>query len=464
VNIPAIVGGNTAYVGFTGGSGGRSSSQKVTYWTYLPGTPVAPNYPTGFDGVGMTLNSGAALNGTRLRLTDGGANEGRSAFYTTPVNVQQFSTSFDFQLTNPNADGFTFTIQGVSPTAVGSPGGYLGYGYLHQSLAVKFDLFSNGGEGNNSTGMYTNGAIPTLPAKDLTPTGINLHSGDLFNAQLAYDGTTLTVVLIDTVTKAIATQTYAVNIPAMVGGATAYVGFTGGSGGITATQDILDWTYSTTYSAPVLEVSTTTPSYPNGFTAVGLSLNGGAALNGTKLRITDGGPAEARSAFFTAPVNIQKFTNNFTFQITDPMADGFTFAIQGVGPTALGYGGGNLGYGHLSNSVAVKFDLFSNAGEGIDSTGFYLGGASPTIPATDLSATGINLHSGDTFSASMTYDGTTLTVIITDMVTKASATQTYTVNIPGDVGSPVAYVGFTGGSGTGSAVQDILTWSYLGGS
>ena len=49
--------------------------------------------------------------------------------------------------------------------------------------------------------------------------------------QLTYNGATLTVVITDTVTNATATQTYTVNIPAIVGGETAYVGFTGGSGG-----------------------------------------------------------------------------------------------------------------------------------------------------------------------------------------------------------------------------------------
>jgi len=34
-----------------------------------------------------------------------------------------------------------------------------------------------------------------------------------------------------------------VNIPGTVGGNTAYVGFTGGSGGATATQEILSWNY-----------------------------------------------------------------------------------------------------------------------------------------------------------------------------------------------------------------------------
>jgi len=36
-----------------------------------------------------------------------------------------------------------------------------------------------------------------------------------------------------------------VNIPAAVGGNTALVGFTGGTGGLTATQEIISWTYGT---------------------------------------------------------------------------------------------------------------------------------------------------------------------------------------------------------------------------
>ena len=99
-----------------------------------------------------------------------------------------------------------------------------------ESVAIKFDLYSNAGEGPDSTGLYINGATPTVPAIDLSATGINLHSGHIFNVQLAYNGTTLTEVIIDTVTLASVTETYTVNIPAVVGGAAAYVGFTGGTG------------------------------------------------------------------------------------------------------------------------------------------------------------------------------------------------------------------------------------------
>ena len=63
----------------------------------------------------------------------------------------------------------------------------------------------------------------------------------------------------------------------------------------------------------------------------------------------------------------------FKYQILAPTA--FTFAIQGSAPTALGGLGGALGYAGMTNSVAVKFDIYDNAGEGTNSTGLYLNGA-----------------------------------------------------------------------------------------
>jgi hypothetical protein len=70
----------------------------------------AQNYANGFTASGLTLNGGALIKGTRLHLTDGGGGEARSAFFNTEVNVQSFTNDFSFQLTNANADGFTFTI------------------------------------------------------------------------------------------------------------------------------------------------------------------------------------------------------------------------------------------------------------------------------------------------------------------------------------------------------------------
>jgi hypothetical protein len=114
---------------------------------------------------------------------------------------------------------------------------------------VKFDLYSNAGEGNDSTGLYSNGAAPTVSSVNLTGTGIDLHSGHVFNVAMSYNGSTLGVTITDTSTGGSATQSYTVNIPSLVGGNTAYLGFTGGTGGHTATQNILGWTFNPAYPA-----------------------------------------------------------------------------------------------------------------------------------------------------------------------------------------------------------------------
>ena len=121
--------------------------------------------------------------------------------------------------------------------------------------------------------MYINGAVPTnVGSIDLASTGINLHSGDIFNVAMTYDGTTLSVTITDTVTKAQATQHYTVSI-----GPSAYVGFTAGTGGDSATQEILNWTFTSgnNQSAPTvvgvyLAASSWDPSYFQYLDSIGL--------------------------------------------------------------------------------------------------------------------------------------------------------------------------------------------------
>src|SRR5262249_9703976 len=114
----------------------------------------------------------------------------------------------------------------------------------------------------------------------------------------------------------------------------------------------------------------------------------------------------------------------------------------------------------IGKSVAVKFDIYNNQGEGSNSTGIYTNGASPTIPFVDLSSTGINLQSGDTFAVHMVYDGSTLTMVLTDGVTNASYTTSWSVTIPQVIGSNLAYIGFTGGTGGLTSSQKIETWTF----
>jgi peroxidase len=413
---------------------------------------------------GLQLNGSAKVNGSVLQLTDGGNNEAGSAFTTGVVSVAKFSTDFSFQLVNPNADGITFTLQGQGATALGSSGGGLGYGtdgvnpgpVITPSVAVKFDLFNNNGEGNNSTGLYIDGASPTnVGSVNLNGTGIDLHSGHVFDVGLNYNGKFLTETITDTVTGASFSHIYAVNIAGILGGGNGFVGFTGGTGGLTATQDILSWTYG-----PI----TISPNFAGGFASTaGLQLNGSAAVSGTRLRLTDGGNNEAASVFTTSSVDVSQFATSFNFQLTNPNADGFTFTLQAHDPSQLGAGGGGLGYQGITNSVAIKFDLFNNSGEGINSTGLYLNGAAPTnVGSVDLTGSGIDLHSGHVFNVTLSYDGTTLTETITDTQTGASFTVAYKVNVVAVLGRSTAFVGFTGGTGGLTATEDILAWNFTG--
>jgi hypothetical protein len=232
---------------------GYANSRVVTAIYTIQGNSISSiNYSSGMSASGLTLMGSAVITNGRLRLTDGNSLEAGSGFATAAVNVQTFTTDFAFQLANPNADGFTFAIHGgTAPGALGPAGGGLGYGPgtttgtpgIPNSIAVKFDLYNNNGEGPDSTGLYTNGASPTIPFVNMTGSGIDLHSGDVMQVHMTYDGTNLAMTIMDTVTQATFSHTFQVNIPSIVGSSTAYVGFTGGTGGLTAIQDITNWTY-----------------------------------------------------------------------------------------------------------------------------------------------------------------------------------------------------------------------------
>jgi len=209
-------------------------------------TPVSGGLPTGPMAGQLALNGSAQLIGNILQLTNGGAGEQSSAWFSTPLPVSGFTADFDFQLPTADADGFTFAIQNSSKGkwAVGGNGSGLGYQGINKSIAVTFDLYQNGVANSENVGVYTGGAAAKGNSVNLANSGINLHNGDLFHVHIVYSGTTLKLTITDTTTAASYTGSFTVNVVGSVGASTAYVGFTGSTGAMTSTQNITNLTFS----------------------------------------------------------------------------------------------------------------------------------------------------------------------------------------------------------------------------
>jgi len=227
----------------------------------------------------------------------------------------------------------------------------------------------------------------------------------------------------------------------------------------------------------------TTVTYPDFSSTTGLTLVGSAGTtvtgDGAVLRLTPATTGQSGAAYSTTPITLgpsDTFSTTFQFRFTntggiDP-ADGITFVLA-ANPTGLGVGGGGLGYLGVPNSVAIEFDTFNNGGADPNSNhvGVDLGGALTDINATapygvGNCVTGTNISpgcmsNGDLWSVTASYNGTSLTVVVQD---GAMAPQTVISSLPidiaADLGTNTAFVGFTGGTGSGFENQDIKDWSF----
>ena len=207
-----------------------------------------PTSALNFNPQVWTFNSSAATFGNGVQLVTGVNSQAGSAWLNTKQTITSFHAAFTFNIGgNKAADGFTFCIQNYGLNALGSNAGYLGYATsITPSAAIKFDIYSNSGEGTNSTGLYTNGAIPYSTSSQnigSLSTNPDLNSGDTIHCTLAYSGTTLTETITDEDNGNTYTHSYTVNLGTVLGATTAYVGFTGGTSGANCTIPVIDFTF-----------------------------------------------------------------------------------------------------------------------------------------------------------------------------------------------------------------------------
>jgi hypothetical protein len=211
-------------------------------------------------------------------------------------------------------------------------------------------------------------------------------------------------------------------------------------------------------------LSATQLDFSNFASTNGLVTNGygsSATTSNNALLLTDGIGYESRSALTSNRVAIDTFTAHFTFQLnaSPSSGDGFSFVIdngsntdQGGNGEDLGYAGGSFG----ANSVALGFNIYNQNSFGT-TFGFSSAGSTPNNP---VNASPVDFHTSDTFNATVTYDGTNLSVTVVDANTQATFTDSEAINLVQALGSHTAYIGFTGATGLAPSTQQIDEFDF----
>lgn len=229
------------------------------------------------------------------------------------------------------------------------------------------------------------------------------------------------------------------------------------------------------------------PSFPD---SSGLTLVGSAAVGGNELNLTDSNGGETGAAYSNSTISLganDTFSTTFQFQITnvggiDP-ADGFTFVLA-AGNSGLGGSGQGLGYEGVGNSVAIEFDTYDNGDADGDSSNHVAldidGHVADGSAQSDQALTNVYgqqscdfgggsnytragcLSNGDVWTATIGYDGSALSVQVSDPSESGPDTviSSYPINISNFLGTDTAYVGFTAGDASGYEQHSILNWQF----
>jgi hypothetical protein len=300
-DVPGITGSQTATLMFTAGALVDSGSYRLivtntsgSATSAVAQVTVTPTVTFNTNGTGWTLNTvttNVPIANNVLTLTDGGLSEARSCFLDYPVYIGHFTASYTFQdIGGGGADGAVFVLQNspMGPTALGGAGGGLGFSGISPSAGLEMDVYAGSTPG---IAFQVNG-VTGGPYSSSAP--VSLPSGHPINCTVAYDGTTATLTMLDTVAGTSFTTNYTANLPSLVGQNTAYVGFTGASGGVASFIQISNFTFANqTVTQPLLSVrsapgNTLLLSWPQ--SAAGFTLKQTSTLGSPNWTNTPGTP------------------------------------------------------------------------------------------------------------------------------------------------------------------------------
>ena len=107
-----------------------------------------------------------------------------------------------------------------------------------------FDTNGDAGVGKNMIGLTINGVTPIGASLDLTAAGIDLRSGHELRSVITYDAGLMKVDVADIQTGKTAQLRVMLDVPKVIDGPVAYAGFTAATSGLAATQEVLNWTFT----------------------------------------------------------------------------------------------------------------------------------------------------------------------------------------------------------------------------
>ena len=374
---------------------------------------------------GSTTPSISTDNST-LFVTDAINGEQRSAFFKTPISVTNtggFTASFTYQDTSGNgsnpADGVALVLQNdpKGTAALGGGGGALGWAGIANSAAAAFNVY-NGAAGGRGIAFNANGIIaPTVNNFNGTTAGVDLSSGDPINITVTYNGLQHTVTVAEsdpTSTNNPNTFTYTfygVDYNAILGGTSAFVGFTGGTGGLNANQQVSNFNFTSGgfTTAPATDV------YPNAVAVVAdstIDMNNGRsvtfgtlAIGANNLTITS---SDTGTTPYTLNTGAVTLSGNATFTVNKsaggaavtlaPGAIGGAFGITkaGAGTLLLAANSNYSGPTNITGGVVLANNATSSTGTGVVTvqSGAKLGGTGTITGATTVGAGGV-ISAGD---------------------------------------------------------------------
>jgi hypothetical protein len=292
INIPQTIGGNTAFVGFTAGTGGLTASQKIETWTFA-------STPSGTTQVQAPLITPASesFSGTlSVSITD--ATSGSAIYYTTDGSIpvpnqgtaKQYSTAFTLSSTttvsamttapgDTNSAISTATYTLIAATPVITPASESFSGTVSVSITAA----------SGSTIYYTTDGSTPVPGQGTTKqfsTALNLNSTTTVKAIATAPGDTNS-------TTATTTYTLIVATPAITPGSESFSG--------TVSVSITDATsgsaiyYTTDGSTPVPGQGTT-KQFSTAFT-----LSSTATVNAIATAPSDTNSATATATYTFVP-------------------------------------------------------------------------------------------------------------------------------------------------------------------